>query len=323
MSCGRHPAAAIRKTNATDREGILARVALSPLERSERRLGFALLAPAFLLLTAIVLYPIVDLIITSFRFLHLAQPWMGSPFVGFDNYIRAMGDDRLWEATWHTVLYILITVPGAVVVGLGLALLANQPFKVKWPVRLGLLLPWALPLVFAGLIFRWFFEFNQGLVNHLMKALGLQPLNWLTNPDLAFLAICVAIIWKTSSFVALVLLAGLQTIPKSLYEAAEIDGASKWRQFVEITLPLLRPAIVVALIFRTITSIQTFDIPYAMTNGGPGNATETLAMYIHKTTVDFLDLGYGSALAVLMFIVSVISTAGYLKYTRRDPRGGA
>ena len=118
--------------------------------------------------------------------------------------------------------------------------------------------------------------------------------------------------------VALMLLAGLQTIPKSLYEAAEVDGATTWQQFVEITLPMLRPAIFVALIFRTITAIQTFDIPYAMTGGGPGDSTETLAMYIHKTTLDFLDFGYGSALAALMFVFSMAATSGYLKYTRRS-----
>ena len=292
---------------------------LTPLERAERRLGFAMLAPAFLLLAAVVVYPIADLIRTSFTFLHLAQPWMGNPFVGFENYAKALGDDRFLEAVWHTVAYVLITVPGAVVVGLGLALLANKPFTIKWPVRLGLLLPWALPLVFSGLIFRWFFEYNQGIANAVLRGLGFQPLNWLTDPNLAFFTICLAIIWKASSFVALVLLAGLQTIPKSFYEAAEVDGASGWQQFREITLPMLRPAIFVALIFRTITAIQTFDIPYAMTNGGPGNATETLAMYIHKTTVDFLDIGYGSALAVLMFIVSAAMTSGYLRYTRRDP----
>ena len=147
---------------------------------------------------------------------------------------------------------------------------------------------------------------------------GIDPLSWLSDPTLATIAICITIIWKASSFMALMLLAGLQTIPKSLYEAAEVDGASKWQQFVEITLPMLRPAIFVALIFRTITAIQTFDIPYAMTGGGPGDATETLAMYIHKTTLDFLDFGYGSALATLMFVLSLVLTTGYLKYTRRS-----
>jgi multiple sugar transport system permease protein len=295
---------------------------LTPLERSERRLGWLMMLPAFLLLSAVVLFPIVKLIQQSFHFLHYAQPWRGTPFVGFEHYARALGDDRFWEATLHTALYVVITVPGAVAMGLGLALLANKPFRVKWPVRLGLLLPWALPLVFSGLIFRWFFEYREGIVNNALIWFGFKPLNWLTTPDLAFFATCLAIIWKSSSFAALVLLAGLQTIPKSLYEAADVDGAPTFSQFMEITLPMLRPAIVVALIFRTITAIQTFDIPFAMTNGGPGTATETLAMYIHKTTIDALDFGYGSALAMLMFIVSIIATTGYLRHTRRDPSAG-
>jgi multiple sugar transport system permease protein len=295
---------------------------LSPIERAERRLGYMLLAPAFALLAAVVLYPIASLIRMSFSENKLTEPWMARSWVGFENYAKALGDTRFWEAAWHTALYVLVTVPGAVALGLALALLANQPFRVKWPVRLGLLLPWALPLVFAGLIFRWFFEYQQGLVNNAMIFFGLSPVNWLTQEGPAFFAICVAIIWKTSSFAALVLLAGLQTIPKSLYEAAEVDGASTWQQFREITLPMLVPAIVVALIFRTITAIQTFDIPKAMTDGGPGNATETMAMYIHKTTIDALDFGYGSTLAVLMFVISAAFTSFYLRYTRRDPSGG-
>jgi ABC-type sugar transport system permease subunit len=147
---------------------------------------------------------------------------------------------------------------------------------------------------------------------------GLNPAGNASLTDLAFVAICIAIVWKTSSFMALVLLAGMQTIPRSLYEAAEVDGATTWQQFWRITVPMLRPAIVVALIFRTITAIQTFDIPYAMTGGGPGDATETLAMYIHKTTLDFLDFGYGSALAAIMFLISMAATAVYLRHTRRE-----
>jgi len=295
---------------------------LSPLEASERRLGYLMLAPAAILLAVTALYPIASLIRESFSHNVLTEPWMARPWVGLENFAKAMGDPRFWESSRNTLLYVIFTVPGAVAVGLGLALLANQPFKVKWPVRLGLLLPWALPLVFAGLIFRWFFEYQQGLVNNALIFVGLSPVNWLTRETPAFIAICIAIIWKTSSFAALVLLAGLQTIPKSLYEAAEVDGASKWRQFVEITLPMLMPAIVVALIFRTITAIQTFDIPKAMTDGGPGKSNETLAMYIHSTTIDALDFGYGSTLAVLMFILSAVITSFYLRHTRRDPSGG-
>ena len=284
---------------------------------SEHALGVVLLAPAAVLLLVIVVYPIATLFFDSLHSVDNANPGAGARFAGLANYARAFADERFWHSTWNTVLFIVVTVPGALLVGLGLALLANMPFRVKWPVRLGLLLPWALPLVFAGLIFRWFFEYQTGIVNDLLARIGVEPLQWLSSPTLAFAAICVAIVWKASSFMALMLLAGLQTIPRSLYEAAEVDGASRWQQFLEITLPMLRPAIFVALIFRTITAIQTFDIPFAMTGGGPGDSTETLAMYTYKTTLDFLDFGYGSALAALMFVLSMIATSGYLRHTRR------
>jgi multiple sugar transport system permease protein len=285
---------------------------------SEHALGALLLAPAAVLLLVIVVYPIATLFFDSLHSVDNANPGAGARFAGLANYARAFADERFWHSTWNTVLFIVVTVPGALLVGLGLALLANMPFRVKWPVRLGLLLPWALPLVFAGLIFRWFFEYQTGIVNDLLARIGVEPLQWLSSPTLAFAAICVAIVWKASSFMALMLLAGLQTIPRSLYEAAEVDGASRWQQFLEITLPMLRPAIFVALIFRTITAIQTFDIPFAMTGGGPGDSTETLAMYTYKTTLDFLDFGYGSALAALMFVLSMVATSGYLRHTRRS-----
>ncbi|MBT9488940.1 MAG: sugar ABC transporter permease [Rubrivivax sp.] len=289
----------------------------STLERlrdpSEKTLGVLLLAPAFLLLALIVVYPIAKLIFNSFFDLRLSGGG-GARFVGWENYALVLTDKDFWNATKNTVLITLITVPGALVVGLGLAMLANLPFKRQWPVRLALLLPWALPLSFAGLIFAWFFHTEYGVVNDVFRRLGTdEPTMWLLRPNWAMTAICATIIWKTSSFMALILLAGLQMIPKSLYEAAEVDGATRWQQFWQITIPMLMPSIIVALIFRTITALQTFDIPYTMTKGGPGNATETLAMLIHKTTIDYLDVGYGSTLAVCMFVLSLFVTAFYLK----------
>ena len=272
-----------------------------------------LLAPAFLLLALIVVYPIGKLVFNSFFDLRLSGG-SGARFVGLENYALVLADVDFWNATKNTVLITLITVPGALVVGLCLAMLANLPFKRQWPVRLALLLPWALPLSFAGLIYAWFFHTEYGVVNDVLRRLGApEPTMWLLRPHWAFAAICGAIIWKTSSFMALILLAGLQMIPKSLYEAAEVDGASRWQQFCNITLPMLMPSIIVALIFRTITALQTFDIPYTMTKGGPGNSTETLAMLIHKTTIDYLDVGYGSTLAVCMFVMSMAITAVYLR----------
>ena len=287
---------------------------------SERALGALLLAPAALLLLVIVVYPIGTLFWNSLHGVDNANPAAGEQWVGLKNYLqRVRGRSLLGLARGTRSATSSSRCPASLVVGLGLALLANLPFRVKWPVRLGLLLPWALPLVFAGLIFRWFFEYKTGVVNDVLMKFGVEPLQWLSDPDArVHRDLRSRSSGRASSFMALMLLAGLQTIPRSLYEAAEVDGATKWQQFVEITLPMLRPAIFVALIFRTITAIQTFDIPFAMTGGGPGDATETLAMYIHKTTLDFLDFGYGSALAALMFVLSMAATSGYLRYTRRS-----
>ena len=281
---------------------------------SEKALAFILLAPAFALLALVVAYPIGKLIWNSFFDLRLSGGADAVKFIAWQNYVDALGDKDFRNAAGNTLLITLITVPGALLVGLGLAMLANLPFKRRWPVRLALLLPWALPLSFVGLIFAWFFHTEYGVVNDVLRRLtGAEPTMWLLSPGYAFAAICAAIIWKTSSFMALILLAGLQMIPRSLYEAAEVDGASKWQQFCQVTLPMLMPSIVVALIFRTITALQTFDIPYTMTKGGPGNATETLAMLIHKTTIEYLDVGYGSTLAVFMFLISLAVTAVYLR----------
>lgn len=286
---------------------------------SERTLALVLLAPAFVLLALVVAYPIGKLVWNSLFDLRLSGGPGAVKFVGLQNYADALADKDFWNAAKNTLLITLITVPAALVAGLGLALLANLPFRRQWPVRLALLLPWALPLSFVGLIFAWFFHTEYGVVNDVLRRLGVaEPTMWLLSPGHAFAAICASIVWKTSSFMALILLAGLQMIPRSLYEAAEVDGASRWQQFTQITLPMLMPSIVVALIFRTITALQTFDIPYTMTKGGPGNATETLAMLIHKTTIDYLDVGYGSTLAVFMFLLSLAVTALYLRRIGHD-----
>jgi ABC-type sugar transport system permease subunit len=281
------------------------------LDPDESTLAWILLAPAFLLLLLVVAYPVSRLIIDSFYDIRVTRG-TAQHFIGFDNYRFAMGDALFWQAVKNTMIITVITVPGALVVGLGLALLANLPFKRRWPVRLALLM-----------IFAWFFHSEYGVVNDLISrvgrmfpALGWEPQIWFNSTALTMAAICLATIWKTSSFMALILLAGLQTIPASLYQAAEVDGASRWCQFTEITLPLLLPSMLVALIFRTLTAIQSFDIPYNM--AGPGEETKTLAMYIQSSAVDYLDIGYSSALAVLMFFLSMATTFVYLNYVRAD-----
>lgn len=238
------------------------------------------------------------------------------------------GDARFWNSFSITLLIIVVSVVGSFVVGLPLALVANVQSPLRWLGRVALLLPWAMPRVFTGLTFAWLFQSDYGVVNDVFARLGLNALFdaalpeqwtgqrgvlWLSRDVPAIVAVNLTIIWKTSSFVALILLAGLQSIDKNLYEAATVDGASPWQRFWRITLPLLRPAIAVALIFRTLTAIQTFDIPYAMTNGGPGRTLETLGLYIYNT-VSASNIGYAAALSVVLFVMSFGITLFYMRW---------
>ncbi|HZB61744.1 MAG TPA: sugar ABC transporter permease, partial [Microvirga sp.] len=178
------------------------------LDPSERTLAVLLLMPTALLLALIIVYPVCRLVWTSFQNLSLTS---GAPaaFAGLENYSLMLDDPVFWETTWNTILITLITVPGALLLGMALALMANLPFKVKWPVRLSLLIPWALPLSFAGLIFAWFFHSEYGVVNDVLRRIGIEGVIWFNSANWAFAAICLTIIWKTSSFMALIILAGL------------------------------------------------------------------------------------------------------------------
>lgn len=238
------------------------------------------------------------------------------------------GDARFWNSFSITLLIIVVSVIGSFVVGLPLALLANVESPLRWLGRVALLLPWAMPRVFTGLTFAWLFQSDYGVVNDLFERIGVNALLdtvlpaqwtgdrgllWLSRDVPAIVAVNLTIVWKTSSFVALILLAGLQSIDKTLYEAATVDGASAWQRFWRITLPLLRPAVAVALIFRTLTAIQTFDIPYAMTNGGPGRTLETLGLYIYNS-VSASDIGFAAALSVILFLMSFGITLFYMRW---------
>jgi multiple sugar transport system permease protein len=226
-------------------------------------------------------------------------------------------DPRFWNAFSITILIIVVSVVGSFVVGLGLALLANVESRWRWLVRVALLIPWAMPRVLVGIMFAWLFQSTGGVINDLLARLGVEGPLWLARGDPAIVAANVTIIWATSAFVGLILLAGLQSIDGSLYEAAKVDGANAVQRFLGITLPMLRPAIAVALIFRTLTAIQTFDIPYAMTRGGPGRTLETLGIYITSVT-NSLNLGYAAALSVALFVMSLVITVIYLRWIYTD-----
>jgi multiple sugar transport system permease protein len=284
---------------------------------AEREFGWLLLAPAFILLIGIFLYPMINVLLLTFRVQEIADPSKVSS--SLENYSRLFKDQAFIDAFWRTLWFGVLTVTGSFLIGLPLALLANVKTGWRWVVRIALLLPWAMPQVIAGTMFAWMFNSQFGLFNDILLRLHLiaEPIRWLLRPDTQVIAFVVTTIWKTSSFVALILLGGLQSIPVELEEAATVDGASGWQIFWRITLPLLRPAIAVALIFRTLSALQVFDIPYAFKQAGALNL-ETLGMYIQKTTVEFTDFGYGATVSLGLFVLALVITAIYVRWVRTD-----
>jgi len=201
------------------------------------------------------------------------------------------------------------------VIGLGIALVLNRDFKYRGIVRALILIPWALPSVVVGITWQWIYNANYGVLNGLLLSLGFidSYRSWLGNPSTALYMVVITKIWKEVPFVALILLAGLQTIPKNLYEAAKIDGSNLWQCFRDITLPLLRPSILVVLVLQTMWAIRVFDIIYVMTRGGPANKTMVITYYTFLRTFKFLDFGHGTALAYVVTMFIVLFTLLYIK----------
>jgi ABC-type sugar transport system permease subunit len=273
-------------------------VELRGVERREARLAYGMVAPAVATILLVALFPLGWTIWESFHLHDLRMPWLGQPFVGLENYAEVLGDRRFWGAMGHTLWFAIATVSLELVLGCILALAMNRTFRGRALVRASILIPWAIPTVVAALVWRFMFE-------------GLE--NWLTHDVLAWVPVILADTWKETPFVALLLLAGLQGIDPTLYEAARIDGASAWRQFRFVTLPLLMPAILVALIFRTMNAFRVFDLIYVLTGGGPGTATEPIALYTFNSLMQNLRFGYGSTLSVLVFLVTFTLALGYIR----------
>jgi ABC-type sugar transport system permease subunit len=275
----------------------------APVDVDDGRLAHRLLLPAFGVIAAVVGFPLVWMVWESLHLHDLRMPWLGRPFVGLANYREAIADPRFRSAMAHTVLFVAISVTIELVVGLFLALVMHHARRGRSALRVLVLLPWAIPTAASALVWRFLFDSQAGLVNEILVAAHILsgPRVWLVDPTLAWIPIVAADVWKTTPFVALLLLAGLQNIDDSLYDAARIDGARPWREFVEITLPLLRPAIVVALAFRALDAFRVFDLVYVLTGGGPGTATESVSLYTFNALLQKLRFGYASALSVIVF----------------------
>jgi multiple sugar transport system permease protein len=283
------------------------------LRLTESELATLLLAPVLGYLFVVSFYPIFDTIWAS---LHTGYvlPNRTQTFVGFENYGRLFSNGSFWNSLVVSLIYTFVSVPIELVLGLGVAILLNREFHGKYVAQAAILFPWALPTIINAKIWAWLFHGQYGVINDMLVRIGLlsQPFPFLAKPTVALASMTFVTIWKTTSFMALILLAGLTGIPDHLYEAARMDGASKWRRFRDITLPLLKPTILVALIFRTLPAFQAFGLPFGLTNGGPGEATTTLVLFTHKITFNRLDFGQGSAAATMVGLFALTISLLYV-----------
>ncbi len=275
------------------------------LAQQERRFAFALLAPALLILVLTTTAPLVYLLWTSLQRVDLSMPWL-TGFAGLDNFARMGGDPRFWGSLWLTLIYTGTTVVLQVAIGLALALLVLQIPRGQGALRVAAILPIVLAPVVVGLFWRTFvLSPDFGLVDLVTRALGLGSHNWLGDPRLALISVIAIHTWQWTPFAFLVMLASLSSLPPDIFEAARIDRANAWQRFRRITLPLIRPAIVIVLIMRTMIALSAFAAIFAATGGGPGTATEILNLYAYRTSFSELNLGYGSALAVVLLAITL------------------
>lgn len=272
-----------------------------------------LLAPVLTYLFVISYYPIIDTLWTSFH-QGSVLPTETERFVGLENYRAVLTSSSFWNAFTVTMIYTFVSVPIEMVIGLALALLVNRGFRGKYIAQAAILFPWALPTIINARIWAWLFHGEYGVINDLLMRVGVleAPYPFLSDPQIALASMLFVTIWKTSSFVALILLAGLASIPDDLYEAARIDGASKIKQFWYVTLPLLKPVILVALIFRTLPAFQAFGLPYGLTGGGPGESTTTLVLWAHSHTFTRLEFGEGAAAATIITLIAMVICIVYV-----------
>jgi multiple sugar transport system permease protein len=292
-------------------------------QNAEARLGLLLAAPAIATILLIAVVPLGQTIFDSLFQISLKFENAPRPFVGLANYLLVLGDDDWFNALRVTGLVAVASVAVELVLGMLIALLVDRAFHMRGVVRASVLVPWALTTVVAAKMWAWIYDGRYGVVNDLLMRVGVidQPIIFLVRPEVTIWAMIVAEIWKTTPFMALLLLAGLQLIPHDLYEAAALDGASRWQSFWRVTLPLLKPTILVALLFRTIDAVRMFDLPRVLTNGGPGKSTETVVLYTYNTFFTSLNFGYGSTLAVMIFLIVVVVSFIYIKVLGAPTQG--
>ncbi len=312
---------AITDTAPTSRRR--ARPVLSDRARAERNLGWKLAGPAFVIMLLVTMWPIVNALWLSLFRYRLTDPG-SKEFVGIENYVTALSDPVFWEALKVTALITLVTVVVELVLGFALAWIMNAVVIPRRTLRTVVLLPYAIITVVSAFAWRYAFAVDTGFVNHWLHNLTFgrwdREFDWFGEQTPALFAICMSEIWKTTPFMSLLLLAGLAQIDGAMLEAAKVDGASWWQRLTRVILPNMKPAIMVALLFRTLDAFRIFDNPYVMTGGA--NQTQTLSMLVNNQTINRVEIGMGSALAVILFTIVLGIAALFVKGFRVDLAGG-
>lgn len=295
---------------------------MSRRKREEVTLAVVLMAPAMLIIALVTVYPFLRSFWISLHKWNLTRPQEGRPFIGLDNYLFILKDPLFHDSLRVTLVFTVAAVTLEILLAIGIALMLNRPFRGQWLVRMLALLPWAIPSVVNGIMWKWILNPSYGSLNGLLYSMGLidKYVIWLGDPELSLAMIVIADIWKETPFIMLLILAALQTIPRDLYEAARVDGSNAIQSFFHITLPLIRPTLFVAVALRTIWALKSFDLIYTLTAGGPSNATSVVGYYTYVKSFVSLQLGRGAAVAYIMTLAVLLLVIAYQRALYREVR---
>lgn len=285
---------------------------------SKRQLGYLLALPALLLIFCVFVYPLTYAVYISFFNMNITKAWKGPEFVGLDNFIVQLSNPGIWRALLTTSYFVITMIFVGMPISFGIALLLDQKFKFRSVVRASILIPWIITPVIKGLMWNWIFNADYGFLNGALYQLGLisDYIAWLAKPRLALVMVILANVWEGIPFTALLYLAGLQSIPQQLYEAAKIDGATAWQSLTKITLPLLTPITLILIVLNTLWTFKLFDLVYVLTKGGPANTTQVITYYIFTQSFKFLHIGKGAALAFVLALMMLALVYVYQKLIR-------
>lgn len=289
---------------------------MSKIHFYDRRFGYLFVSPAVVILSIVILAPIAIAIITSFYDYTLINRTLDS-FIGLRNYFEAVSNEKFIHSAIVTIVFVILVVLFEFIIGFLIAILLNQVERFRNIYYFILLIPLLINPIVVGLIWRMFLHPQLGILNYLISLIGIDPVNWLGDPQNAFITIIFVDIWHQVSFMIILLLAGLASIPEEPYEAARVDGANAFHQFRDITLPYMRPVIIITLLIRLIFALKTYDLIYIMTKGGPGDATDLISYYIYRSAFIGLDLGQAASMSVILLLIVCIIIYPLFKFMNR------